>query len=115
MAEYSFKCPECENEQTVTRVMADYDKPLKCEKCGTKMARLLSVSGKSRCGNGYPMASYAVGVGASEVPAAMEVDKKGGVPTRYTKDGDPEFTSRGHRKKYLKLHGFHDRNSYNGD
>ena len=63
----------------------------------------------------YPMASYAVGVGADEVQDAMKVDRKGGVPTRYTKEGDPIFTSRGHRRKYLKLHKFHDRNSYNGE
>lgn len=65
------------------------------------------------CGN-YPMASYAVGVGASQVPEQMKADKKAGVPTEYTESGDPIFTSRGHRKKYLKHVGFHDRNSYTG-
>jgi len=63
----------------------------------------------------YPMASYAVGVGASQVPEQREADRKAGVPTEYTSDGDPIFTSRGHRKKYLKHVGFHDRNSYDGN
>jgi putative FmdB family regulatory protein len=115
MPQYTFKCPECEIEKTVTRPMVDYDKPLKCEICGAKMGRLLVFAGKSRGGNGYPMASYAVGIGACEVPAQMIIDKKAGVPTNYTKDGDPIFTSRGHRKKYLKHVGFHDRNSFDGN
>jgi hypothetical protein len=63
----------------------------------------------------YPMASYAVGVGASQVPEQREADLKAGVPTEYTSEGDPIFTSRGHRKKYLKHIGFHDRNSYDGN
>ena len=63
----------------------------------------------------YPMASYAVGVSPDEVPAMREIDAKAGLSVEYTGDGDPVFTSRGHRKKYLKAHGFHDRNSYNGD
>jgi hypothetical protein len=66
----------------------------------------------------YPMASYAMGGGACEVPAMMKVDREGGVPTEYTTGpdgGDPIFTSRGHRKRYLKLHGYHDRNSFDGN
>ena len=114
MPQYSFKCPKCKNEQTVTRVMADYDKPLKCEKCKAKMTRLLVFnSPKKRCDT-YPYASYAVGIDPSEVPAQRKLDKAAGVPTEY-KHGDPVFTSRNHRKRYLKHIQFHDRNSYDGN
>lgn len=63
----------------------------------------------------YPMASYAVGVGASQVPEEREAARKAGVPTEFTSEGDPIFTSRGHRKKYLKHIGYHDRNSFDGN
>jgi hypothetical protein len=62
----------------------------------------------------YPMASYAIGVSEGEVPAMREIDKKAGLNVEYDQ-GDPVFTSRGQRKKYLKAHGFHDRNSFDGN
>jgi hypothetical protein len=72
------------------------------------------VKSLQHCDN-YPMASYAVGVGISQVPEQMKADKQAGVPTEYTKAGDPIFVSRSHRKRYLKHVGFHDRNSYDGN
>ncbi len=63
----------------------------------------------------WPMDSYAAGVDPSEVPAMMKIDAKYGVKTDYTEDGDPVFTSKGHRKKYLKVHKMHDRNAGYGD
>lgn len=114
MPQYTFKCPKCGNEQTVTRVMADYDLPLNCEKDGKLMGRILLFNGRNKGCDAYPMASYAIGVDPSEVPAMREIDAKAGVKTEYSADGDPIFVSRGHRKQYLKAHGFHDRNSYDG-
>lgn len=63
----------------------------------------------------YPMASYAVGINPDEVPEQRKLDEAAGVKTDYTAGGDPIFTSRGHRKQYLKHVGFHDRNSYDGN
>jgi len=59
----------------------------------------------------YPMTSYACGVHAEEVPERMVADRQAGVPTEYSNDGDPVFTSAGHRNKYLKMRGIHDRNA----
>lgn len=62
----------------------------------------------------WPMASYAAGVSQSEVPAMREIDAKAGVPTEYTPGpdgGDPIFTSKRHRKEYMKAHQLYDRNA----
>ena len=58
----------------------------------------------------WPMTSYACGVHADEVPERMILDRQAGVPTEYSNDGDPIFTSAGHRHKYLKVRKIHDRN-----
>ena len=63
----------------------------------------------------WPMASYAAGVSDSEVPEMRAIDEKAGVPTEYNEEADPVFTSRGHRKRYLKAHELHDRNGGYGD
>jgi hypothetical protein len=59
----------------------------------------------------WPMTSYACGVHADEVPGRMVADREAGVPTEYSRDGDPVFTSAGHRNKYLNMRGIHDRNA----
>lgn len=57
-----------------------------------------------------PLVGFAAGVHPSQVPAMMERDKKHGIPTQYTKDGCPLFTSAQHRKRYCEAHGLYDRN-----
>jgi hypothetical protein len=91
------------------------DGEIVCKADGTVMERDFKAdfSKQRRCDT-YPYASYAVGISPDEVPAQMKLDKAAGVPTNYDKGGDPIMTSRGHRKKYLKHIGFHDRNSYFG-
>ena len=64
--------------------------------------------GRAPCGT-WPRTSQAMGVADSQVPEMMEYDRKHGVPTDYTKDGDPILTSKGHEKSYMKLHGFEHR------
>ena len=59
----------------------------------------------------WPMTSSAVGVHPDEVPGRMEFDKAKGVPTEYTSDGDPIFTSKAHRTNYCQAYGVHDRNA----
>ena len=63
----------------------------------------------------WPMTSEAAAVSADQVPAAMERDKKAGVPTQYDKTGRPVFTDRGHRKAYLRSHGYRDNSGGYGD
>ena len=57
----------------------------------------------------WPRESSAMGVAAEQVPEAMAEDRRKGVPTDYTADGDPILTSPGHEKQYMKAHGFHHR------
>jgi hypothetical protein len=61
---------------------------------------------------GWPMVSTAAGVHPDEVPKMQEIDRKAGIKTQYTADGDPIFRSPGHRKKYLKTHKLIDRSGY---
>tara|TARA_R100000808_G_C2154841_1_gene166262 strand:- start:6208 stop:6579 length:372 start_codon:yes stop_codon:yes gene_type:complete len=64
----------------------------------------------------WPMKSEACAVHPSDVKKASEASVKMGVPTRFDNNtGQAIFESRGHRAKYLKARGFHDRNGGYGD
>jgi len=60
----------------------------------------------------WPIVSSAAGVGVSQIREAMATDRKAGVPTEYTPDGDVIFTSAPHRNKWLKAHNMFDRLAY---
>ena len=60
----------------------------------------------------YPHLSLAVGVHSRQAGEAMAHAKKHGVPTDFTPEGKAVFTSREHRRKYLRLVGAHDNNAY---
>jgi len=67
------------------------------------------------CGT-WPMKSDAAGVHPDQIGEAMSAASKMGVPTSFdSKTGQAIFESRGHRKRYLKAHGMHDRNAGYGD
>ena len=51
------------------------------------------------------------GVDPSQIPAAMAHDAQMGVPTEYTKTGEPILTSAAHRKRYCRANGLYDRNA----
>jgi len=92
--------------------MKDYRKPVFCNKDKTEMIRNFKVDfGKQLFGDIWPFASYAAGVSPSEVPMMQKIDRENGVPTEYSSDGDPVFTSPAHRKKYCRAHGLYDRNA----
>lgn len=59
---------------------------------------------------GWPMKSDALAVLPEQVPEYMEHDRKLGVSAEYSRDGSVIFTSKAHKDKYLKAHGYHDRN-----
>jgi ssDNA-binding Zn-finger/Zn-ribbon topoisomerase 1 len=111
MAQYTFKCPKCEEIKVVTRPMSD-DSKVACDKCKTVMHRDYQTAfGKQRRCDTYPFASYAMGVSPSEVPDMVAIDKQLGVPTEYNGDGDPVMRDAKHRKAYVEAHGCHDRNA----
>ena len=37
---YPYKCPKCENKETVTKMMAESSREEKCSKCDTVMKRV---------------------------------------------------------------------------
>ena len=115
MPVYSFKC-SCRHKQTVVRPMSESNLPVLCEIDGFVMRRDFQADfGKQRIADTWPLISTAAGVSPDEVPEMMEFDKAHGVPTQYTPDGDPIFTSKGHRKKYCSAHGLYDRSAGYGD
>ena len=62
-----------------------------------------------------PLHSVALGVHPAQITEAVADAKAKGVPTEFDTEGDPVFTSRRHRKEYLKAYGFRDRNGGYGD
>ncbi len=67
-------------------------------------------------GSAWPIKSDAAGVHPSQVGSFQEQTSKMGVPTEFDKStGQAIFRSRGHRAKYLKAMGIHDRNGGYGD
>ena len=71
---------------------------------------------KKASGNNWPLKSDAAGVHPSQTSEFQEKTAKLGVPTEFDKKtGQAVFRSRGHRAKYMKAMGFHDRNGGYGD
>jgi hypothetical protein len=68
------------------------------------------VNGRKRT-DGWPMVSEMAGINPDQIKEYQEFDKKMGVPTEYTPDGDVVWTSRSHRKKYCEAHRLFDRNA----
>lgn len=63
------------------------------------------------CPGNYPMVSYAAGVHPSQIAEQQAVLKAEGVRnTHFTKDGDPVFEDRSHRREYCEALGLFDRN-----
>lgn len=81
-------------------------------KFATRAVRPCSVvpSGEKEWSKG--LVSSAAGVLPSQIGEAERYAAVNGVPTKYTPDGDPVFTSASHRKKFLKLNGMIDKDSY---
>lgn len=59
---------------------------------------------------GWPMECDALSIHPSQIKEYMDFDRKMGVPVEYKSDGTVILTSKVHKDKYLKAHGYHDRN-----
>ena len=116
MVIYTYMCLACGNKQEVARGMNDEELPVLCDKCSFVMKRDFQTDfgARSHCGN-WPMTSYAAGVHPKQIPEMEKFDKEHGVPTHYSGDGDPSFTSPTHRRKYCEAHGIFDRNAGHSD
>jgi hypothetical protein len=62
-----------------------------------------------------PIHSEALGIHPMDIEAAQRAAENKGVPTSYDTEGRPIFTSRQHRARFLKMKGYHARNSYGRD
>jgi len=60
----------------------------------------------------WPLSSIGASVDPAQVPEAEKFCKDNGVPTKFNGSGEPVFTGPGHRRKFLKLHGMHDKAAY---
>jgi hypothetical protein len=97
----------------------------KCEACGGGTRRggkctLCEVLNSSQAPDGHrpdgwPMTSEAAAVRVDQIPQAAARARKLGVPTEYNQAGQPVFTSRQHRKRYLHAHHLRDNSGGYGD
>lgn len=105
-----YRCTECRKEYEETMPLTELSaNTVECT-CGNKAKWYRSViiapakegvKNWGTCGN-WPMKSEALGVHPSQVNSAREHAKKIGIPTEYTNDGCPVFTSKSHRKRFCE-------------
>lgn len=114
---YCFICDNCGHTAERQMPASKSKKRIACEQCQKYMRRdLIAEHGGFRDTTAcWPMESDAAGVHPAQVAEAMEHDRRNGVPTDYTKDGNPIFTSREHRNRYCQANGLYDRNAGYGD
>lgn len=62
--------------------------------------------------SGWPIECVASGVCPDQAGELREFYRKHGCPTEVSSDGNPIYRNAAHRKKALKIRGFHDRASY---
>jgi len=65
--------------------------------------------------NSWPIYSDALAVHPLDVEEARQDSRAKGVATEFLPDGRAVLTDRGHRKKYMRAYGFHDRKGGYGD
>jgi len=113
MPVYCYKCPVCGKTAEVNKPMSECGSPELCPQDSFVMNRDLQAEhgGRRHCAGTWPMASYAAGISPDEIAEFRKLDRANGVPTEYTPDGDPVFTSARHRREYCQAHGLYDRNA----
>lgn len=120
MAVYEFQIEETGEVVEVIMSFAEHDSRVKDDTItlddGRTAKRVWSgiVSKRHRaiatCPGNWPQVSYAAGVHPAQIREQQEVLKAAGVrTTQYTKDGDPIFEDRSHRKAVCEALGLYDR------
>ncbi len=107
---YRYKCPACGASKEVFKDMAEYDLPELCDADSFVMYKDFMTKHRKGFASTYPMTSNAAGVAPKQAREATEHATSIGVPTHFNSDGDPEFTSKKHRKDYCEKVGLYDRN-----
>lgn len=114
---YCYTCENCGHTAERQLPASKSKTRIRCAQCRKRMRRdLQAEQGHFKdTKTTWPMASTAAGVHPDQVAEAMAHDREHGVPTDYNSDGDPLFTSRGHRARYCAANGLYDRNAGFGD
>tara|TARA_R110002012_G_scaffold47474_3_gene124448 strand:+ start:710 stop:1084 length:375 start_codon:yes stop_codon:yes gene_type:complete len=123
MPTYCYEDPQDKQVTSIFMTIAEMEKrsasDMSIELDGVHLIRRLDMEISGSVGGtcaSWPMKSDSCGVHPSDTGSASEASVKMGVPTRFDKEtGQAIFESRGHRAKYLKARGFHDRNGGYGD
>ncbi|MEW6439250.1 MAG: hypothetical protein AB1508_19030 [Pseudomonadota bacterium] len=117
MPEYCFTCRNCRTTFSRMLPVERRRRAPHCPHCrGPTQRDLRAEHGKFRATPGnWPMVSAFAGIHPDQIEQFREFDRRHGVPTDYTPDGDVVFESRSHRKRYCELHGLYDRNGGYGD
>ena len=67
------------------------------------------------CAGTWPMIATFAGINPNQIKQFQEEEKRLGIPTEYTKHGDPVIRDKGHYKAYLKSRNLFDRDAcYSG-
>lgn len=107
----------CELEHLTDRVssMDNARKWVKCLECGKRarrdFGRVIGIAPSSN----WPQTSVAMGVQPEQREEATKDARSRGVPTEFNLQGDAVFTSRAHRRDFLKAYHAHDHDGGYGD
>lgn len=117
MPTYCYKCKKCRTVTEEVSTIAERKQGVACKKCGALALRdvLSEHTGRMPRPGIWPMVSDAMAVAPSQIPEMLRESKARGVPTEYTKDGQPILRYREHRSEYMKSFGYHDRDGGYGD
>lgn len=86
------------------------------DRCSPSRIRPTGVAvGKRNAPGGWPLHSDSAGVHPSQRQEAYDDSVKNGVATEFDPDGCAVFTSREHRRKYLKTYRLKDHDAGYGD
>lgn len=92
---------------------AEFDK-----RTPSRTNELVAAGGRDRSNrrtNCWPMVSDAAGVHPTDAKRAAKHASAVGVPTEFNSDGNPVFTDKHHRRRFLEAHHMYDRNAGHGD
>ncbi len=115
MPTYCYTTPD--ETETIEEVFSVGKAPAKVRRNGKVYERDIAAEhqGSQDHGGQWPILCDASGVHPDQVPEAMAVAKRKGVPTTFTRDGRAILRDRAHRVAYHRAVGLFDRDGGYGD
>lgn len=112
MPTYTYTCSSGHSDVRMMPI-SKFKRRVRCSKCKAWAKHdFMADHGRHRhVTSTWPRVSVAAGVAPSQAKEAYEKSVKDGVPTQFTKDGDPVFTSQNHETKYLRSIGMFNRSA----